>query len=257
MPTPAGEEAVAAAARILDEASTLEQRLAGEDLRPSGPVRLTTADTLIDLLTPIFELLRLAHPAIGLELIVSNTFLTLTRRDADIAIRPIAEAPEYCVGRQLAGVATAPYAALTYLEGRSGSLDLAGQSWLGFEDSLSHLRSARWIETHVPPDRIVYRSNSLLALRAAARAGIGVAALPCYLGDRDPSLRRIGPPMPEMEVSLWLLTHETMRNVVRVRAVLDFLTQHLQRERGLFEGGGMTTDGQREADLVNGEVGSG
>jgi DNA-binding transcriptional LysR family regulator len=238
VPTPAGEEAIAAAVRILDEATTLEQRLAGEDLRPSGTVRVTTPDTLIDLLTPIFDLLSLAHPAISLELIVSNAFLTLTRRDADIAIRPIAEAPEYCVGRRLAGVATAPYAAPAYLDGQSGSLDLAVQRWLGFEDSLSHLRSARWFEAHVSPDRIIYRSNSLLALRAAARAGIGVAALPCYLGDRDPSLCRIGPPMREMEVSLWLLTHETMRNVVRVRAVLDFVTQHLPRERDLLEGRG-------------------
>ena len=52
-PTSAGEAAVAAAGRILDALTALEQRLAGEDLRPAGTVRFTTTDTLVELITPI------------------------------------------------------------------------------------------------------------------------------------------------------------------------------------------------------------
>ena len=46
---------------------------------------------------------------------------------------------------------------------------------------------ARWVDANLTADRIVCRTNSLLAARAAARAGTGVAALPCYLGDPDPA----------------------------------------------------------------------
>ena len=82
------------------------------------------------------------------------------------------------------------------------------------------------------------RGNSLLALRAAARSGLGVAPLPCYLGDPDPWLVRVHPPLPEMASALWLLTHPDLRRVARVRAVLDFLADSLTRQRPVFEGRG-------------------
>jgi DNA-binding transcriptional LysR family regulator len=70
----------------------------------------------------------------------------------------------------------------------------------------------------------------------AARAGLGVAALPCYLGDSDPSLRRMHPPLAGLEVSLWLLTHPDLKRVARVRTVLDFLARKFTEQRQLIEG---------------------
>jgi DNA-binding transcriptional LysR family regulator len=235
-PTPAGEAAHAAAVRILDDLGDLERRLAGEDLRPSGTVRVTTTDTLVELVSPVFAALRAGHPEIAIELVVANSFFTLTKRDADIAIRPMTTAPENLVGRRLAALATAPYASPSYLARQTSRTALAAHAWLGFEESLSHLRSAQWVAANVADARIVYRSNSLTALQAAARAGIGVAALPCYLADPDPSLRRVQAPLADMEVSLWLLTHPDLRRVARIRTVLDFLARHLARQRRLIEG---------------------
>ena len=233
-PTPAGEAAMTTARRVLDDLAALEQRLAGEDLRPSGTVRLTTTDTLVELVTPILAALRDEHSEITVDLVVANSFFTLTTRDADVALRPAAAAPEELVGRRLAALATAPYAAPCYLAHRRGSL--ADHDWLGFDDSLGHLLSARWLSAHVPPERIVQRANSLVALREAARAGLGVTALPCYLGDTDPGLRRVAPPIAEMEVSLWLLVHPSLRRVARVRVVLDAIAASLARQRPLVEG---------------------
>ena len=92
------------------------------------------------------------------------------------------------------------------------------------------------MSSNVPREQIVFRADSLLALRSATAAGLGVAALPCYLGDRSAALRRFGQPMPEMEGSLFLLTHPTLRRVTRIRAVLDFIAQHVGERRGLIEG---------------------
>jgi DNA-binding transcriptional LysR family regulator len=235
-PTPAGEAAVAAARRILADLGDLEHRLAGEDLRPSGVVRVTTTDTLLDLIGPILAGLRAERPEITVELVVANSFFTLTKRDADIAVRPAAAAPENLAGQRLAALATAPYAAPRYLARQPDRTALPAHDWLGFEEGLSHLSSAKWVAAHVAPDRIVCRADSLLALRAAARAGMGVAALPCYLADPDPALRRVAAPLADMEVSLWLLTHPDLRRVVRIRAVLDFLAHHFARRRALIEG---------------------
>jgi DNA-binding transcriptional LysR family regulator len=170
------------------------------------------------------------------ELIVANTFFTLTKREADIALRPAVAAPEGLAGRRIATVATALYASSAYLERSDKKRPLREHNWLGFEDSLSHPRSARWVSANVLQERIVFRADSLLALRSAAVAGFGVAALPCYLADPVAELRHVTTPLPEMEASLWLLTHPDIRRVARIRTVLDFLADALTRQRGLIEG---------------------
>ena len=75
-PTSAGEMVIAAGTRILAELIDLERRLAGEDLRPSGIVRLTTTDTLVDVIASALAALKTEHPGIIVELIVANTFFT-------------------------------------------------------------------------------------------------------------------------------------------------------------------------------------
>jgi DNA-binding transcriptional LysR family regulator len=235
-PTAAGELAIAATTNILSDLDDLERRLAGEDLRPSGIVRVTTTDTLLELIGPILAALRSERPEIMVELVVDNAFFNLTRRDADVAIRPMTSAPDHLVGRRIASVATALYAAPEYLARQRDATGLSAHAWIGFEESLSHLRSAKWVDANIDRSRVVYRANSVLALQVAARSGMGVAALPCYLADPDSGLRRLRPPLADMEVSLWLLTHPDLRRVARVRTVLDFVARSLARHRALIEG---------------------
>ena len=235
-PTPAGEAAIVTATLFDRELSDLERRIAGEDLRPSGTVRVTTTDTLLDLVSPILATLRAEQPGIVIEVATGNEFFTLTRRDADVAIRPAAAAPEGLVARRIGTVATAFYAAPGYLDSRKG--DVREQDWLAPDNSLSHLASSRWMRAQISADRIKFRASSLLALRSAARQGLGVAPLPCSVGDADPLLRRFAEPMPELAVSLWLITHPDLRKVARIRAVLDVLAAGLIAHRPLLEGTG-------------------
>jgi molybdate transport repressor ModE-like protein len=159
-PTVAGEAALTSATRILAELGDIEHRLAGEDFRPSGTVRITTTDTLVGLVTSVFAALRAQHPEITIELTVSNSFFTLTKRDADIAVRPAATPPDNLVGRRLAALATAPYAATDYLA-RHPRTELPQHDWVGTDETLQHLASARWLSSYVEPNRILYRANSL------------------------------------------------------------------------------------------------
>lgn len=235
-PTTAGDAAVSAAAGILDDLGELERRLSGEDLRPSGVVRVTTTDTMVDFITPMFAALRVRHPEIIVELVAANTFFTLSKRDADVAIRPSSSAPENLAGRRIAVLATALYAAPDYLASHPYDNDPGGHAWIGFDDSLSHLASAKWVRAHVPAECVVWSANSPLAIQAAARSGMGIAALPCYLADPDPALCRVCPPIEAMQSALWLLTHPDLRRVARIRAVLDFAADWLAGQRLLLEG---------------------
>lgn len=238
VPTSAGEELWAIARRTEEALLHVESRLRGRDMRPSGLVRVATTDTLMaTLLGPILRSFREQHPEVELEIAVSNLPADLMRRDADVAIRPTLDPPQNLVGRRVGALAFAVYASSDVL-GRDGHSPPAGADlpWIGFDASLSHTRAAqslvRLLEGRQPPVRL----NSLLAAMQAARAGMGFALLPCYVGDGEPGLRRVGEPIREFAASLWLLTHPDLRRVARVKAFMDFCFDALRAESARLEG---------------------
>lgn len=233
--TPAGEEVVALARHMAAGVTELERRLAGRDLRPSGTVRLTTTDTLmLGPLPPLIAALRRREPAVTIEIGTANAFLSLSKREADIALRPAVAPPAPLVGRKLGVIATAIYAPRA--SGPIDPADLAAHDWVLPDDSLSALPSALWAGERRLDRRAAFRANSLLALRAAAAEGLGLAILPCYVGDAEPRLARAGDPVPELESELWLLTHPDLRRVARIRAVLDGLAALIGPLRPLLAG---------------------
>jgi len=229
--TAAGEDLLRTAERVEAEVEALERRLSGQDLRLTGSLRLTAPDDISEVLVmPLLAEFRHSYPDITVELVVDNRMLNLTRREADIAIRPTRQPPETLAGRRIAGLASAVYAAA------GTAADGADQRWIAWEEGGGPLLVARWLADHVDRHAIAYRSNSMLNQASGARAGLGLAVLPCFLGDGDPRLQRISGPLPELETELWLLTHPDLQRTARIRALLDLLYEALRNRRAQFEG---------------------
>lgn len=236
VPTAAGEAVIRLAEQLEVELGDLERRLAGQDLRPSGTVRITTTDTLIEPLMPILAAFQATYPEIVLELVPASQFFNLSKRDADVALRPSLSPPTDLYGRRVGRIAFAPYASRKYIaETGHRGLDSAHR-WLGLDDSLSHIEPHRWLRENVATERIVLRASSFLALVEAARLGMGVALLPCYMADGDSALERLSPPLEDLATDLWLLVHHDLRGTARVRAFLDFAFDALSKLRPRIEG---------------------
>lgn len=234
--TAAGEEVAAAARQIGDTVHDVERRLAGRDLRLTGTVRITTTDTLATALVPgALASFRAAHEAIELELTATPAMLNLSKRDADVAVRPSKAPPPNLVGRRVAGVAFALYAAPVYLARRPARRELDRHAWLVPDDSLAGTTVARWVARTLAVTPVL-RADSFMALAYAARGGLGVAALPCFVGDALGGLRRVRGPIAEMASELWVLTHADLRGTARIRAVTDHLVAALAADRALLEG---------------------
>lgn len=132
--TPRGEELVEAARAIGETVVALERRLQGADLAVSGPVRITTTDTLMASLLPAIVLgLKATHPALQIEITCTNQFLNLSKREADVAIRPADDPPPGLFGRRIASVGFAVYGARAsarpstgHVRAGAASLDRAG-----------------------------------------------------------------------------------------------------------------------------------
>ena len=231
--TAAGEDLLRTAERVEAEVEALERRLSGQDLRLTGSLRLTAPDDLAELLVmPLLAEFATRYPEITVELVVDNRMLNLTRREADVALRPTRQPPETLAGRRVAGIASAVYGAAGAAAGKAGDI---GQRWIAWEEGGGPAPVARWIAEHVDRHAIGYRSNSMLNQANAARAGLGLAVLPCFLGDGDPRLQRVGEPLPELATELWLLTHPDLQRTARIRALLDLLYDALRSQRAAFE----------------------
>jgi DNA-binding transcriptional LysR family regulator len=234
--TAAGETVADLAARFAEGITALELRLSGQDMRASGAVRITTTDTVGAIVVPHLPELRRTYPDIRAEIVISNSMADLTHREADIAIRPTMEPPELLVGRRIVDIAHAVYAAPAYLSRHSGR-EPAGHDWIGLDDSLRSTIIGRWMDENAPKERITCRVDALPTLRDAARAGMGLALLPCYAGDGADGLQRALRRIPAVPRSaLWLLTHNDLKQTARIRSVMDFLADALRSQRALFEG---------------------
>lgn len=234
--TAAGEALANSAREISETVTAVERRIVGEDLRLSGNVRVTTTDTLaLWILPPLLERFRQAHPAVQVELVSGNAQVDLSRREADVAVRPTLRPPDHLLGRRVCRVAYAPYAASSYLEQHRARTALPKHHWVAPDDSMATSVVGRYMRRHLSAAAVSFRANSLAVLAHAAKAGLGAAVLPCYLGEST-GLTRIREPLDEVGTDLWLLTHADLRKTARVRALLDFLTDAFAEQKALIEG---------------------
>jgi DNA-binding transcriptional LysR family regulator len=236
-PTPAGEALSAAAKRMEEEVAEVERRVVTQDLRPFGSVRVTTTDAvLFGLLTSVCSAFRRGHPGIKLEVVVSDRLLNLSKREADIALRPTSTPQETLVGRKLGDIAQAVYARAGHPAAGEREPDLTAFDWVGSDSSLSCTPVEKWMSAEHLDDLAAYRIDTLLGMREAVGAGLGLAVLPCYLCDPDPRFARVGRPIPELRTELWLLTHPDLRSVTRIRAFMDFAGDAIAKQRALMAG---------------------
>jgi DNA-binding transcriptional LysR family regulator len=231
--TAAGEEMRDSVSRIEEEITALALKVTGQDQRPSGTIRITAIDLLaVGVLPRHVAAFQVKWPGIEIEVVVADTVLDLTRREADVGLRIGNPVQETLVGRRVGRLAFAVYAATGPDAKELG--DPADSDWIGYGPAHGPLSRglARWW----PQMRQVYRTNSIIAAHAAARAGIGLAALPCVIADCDPKLVRAASLPEDFMLDLWLLTHEDLRDTARVRIFLDFIAAVLAADADQLEG---------------------
>lgn len=228
-----GEEMRHSVMRIEEEIAALALKVTGQDQRPSGTIRMTAVDMLaVGVLPRHLAAFRTAWPGIEIEMLVGDRVLDLTRREADVALRVGNPAQETLVGRRVGQLAFAVYASASH-DARALA-DPEQDDWIGF--GAAHGPLSRNLARWWPRMRQVYRTDSITAAQAAARAGIGLAALPCALADRDADLVRVAALPEKFALDLWLLTHEDLRNTARIRLFTDFLAAALMADADLLEG---------------------
>ena len=235
--TAAGETTLGAARSMANLAEELEGRISGRDLRLEGTLRITTTDTLmVSLLPPVLAAFHEQHPGVRLDVSVGTDIANLARREADVAIRVSASPPDLLIGRRISNVAMAIYRARGDLAPIAEVTELQGNKWVTLSDGFGDTAVGRWLRSNIAEERVVLRTDSFIAAMRAAAAGLGLAALPTYLGDSAADLKRASSLVPlQPSPVLWVLSHRDLKRTARVRAFVDFAASALLKERGRLE----------------------
>lgn len=229
LPTHAGQIATDHAERMELASLSLAQQIGGSDARVEGPVRVTALDGILDqIILPKVPRLLARHPGLEMTFASGLAVLNLNRREADIALRNIKPSDPDAVGRRLGQLAGTAYGAKHQDLGPYPPVISTpiGAGTRDFDQHLGHF---------FPGAPVAARANSESHLLALVRAGVGASILDCFLGDRDPGLRRLQPDTLLYE-DLWAVTHVDMHRTPRVQAVLQFLSTCLSEEADLIQG---------------------
>ncbi|HEV7318953.1 MAG TPA: LysR family transcriptional regulator [Ensifer sp.] len=222
---------MAATVRTMAAASELfvRQAAAPSDTL-SGVVRLSVSDFMaVEVVPPILARLRQSHPGIRIELVASDRVADLLSREVDVAIRNIPPVQSVLVAQKLPPVTLGFFASAQYLAARGVPdcvEDLAGHDLIGPDRNLRELALAEALRPAVA-QAFVLRTDSHTTVAAAIRASVGIGVMQVPSASRDPNLRRVLPGIVIAELGTWVVTHEDMRALPRIRAVFDALVAGL------------------------------
>jgi DNA-binding transcriptional LysR family regulator len=226
-----GEKLLPLAQSMADAAAAIDRRRAalGSDVRSA--VRIVAGEWAARFLAPRLSALADGHGGLSVSLTESHLDPDLDRCEADLFVRHGLPARGRLVRIGLGTIAGAIYGARVFIDAHpEAKTDARWRRcpWVAYDVPHEYIRSMAWLAKRLG-DRVPRVRASRIALQLEAiRAGAGLGILPCFVGDADPLLQRLTPPIEEIEADYWLLVHPDLKAVPRVRHVME-------RIRGVFK----------------------
>ena len=227
LPTSAALDLVPHAEAMAAAAAALRRAASGEATTDRGTVRLTASEFMgCEVLPPILAAFARRHPAITLELALSNRNEDLLRRDADIAVRMVRPTQAALVARRIGKLRIGLYAHRDYVAafGLPRSIaDLAGHRLIGFDRDDRSFRSVGPLAQQIDREMFGFRCDSDPAQFAALKAGLGIGGCQALLAQRLPELVPVLPGAVQFSLEMWLAMHGDLKATRRVRLLFDHL----------------------------------
>jgi DNA-binding transcriptional LysR family regulator len=245
--SPSGYQLTDAGLRLLPLAEQIETRcnqlyqdIAGKDARLGGTVRVATPEALgSQVIARHVAGFRQAHPDIEIELVAETRRMSLSKREADIAISFSRPESGRLIAWKLCDYRLRLYATREYLAAHppiKAIEDLAGHDFVSYIDDLIEMPELRFFDNTIKNAHVVFRSTNVSAQFNAILDGIGLGLVHCFMTQQDDRLQVVLPEQVSVERTYWLLVHEDLRHVARVDAVCQFLTGILGHNPGLMMG---------------------
>lgn len=186
----------------------------------SGRVTLSAPPVLVThLFAGHLARFRTDYPHIRLSLPAQGQQVSLSRREADVAVRLVRPVEKGNVARKIGKMPFGLYAHRSYIHLS------APERWqfIAFDQTYTHMPQQQWLLGIAGDRPVACELNHISEHLIAVRAGVGIAGLPCFVGDREADLVRIENDVPAFSREIWLVVHRDLRKTPAVRAVMDFV----------------------------------
>jgi DNA-binding transcriptional LysR family regulator len=224
--TDEGSAVLGHAERMEEEALAFQRELAGQEQHLDGVLRITSSDWFGEyVLAPVLADFSRTHPRVTIELLTDTRFLSLSRREADVAFRiqPFDE-PDV-VSRKLLRMPYGLYAKAGSPHPAAG--DGTDTRLITMDAAFGEMPDVAWLQRMLPNARTVFRSNARAIHARMCAQGVGLAVLPRPLGDGLDGLERVDVGEEPPARDTWLGYHRDMRRLARLRALLDSVIERL------------------------------
>lgn len=221
-------EMVRHAERIESELEAARAAAAGSQRELTGRVRITTTDSVLrGLVLPALGPLAAEHPRLQFEVTSTNELMSLTRRDADLALRATPKPPEHLVGRHLGAIRFVICAARS-LPASQRRKDFDELAWIAPDDAMPEHPSVRWRRKRWPKLAPSLYVDGIIGVVDAIQCGLGIGIVPLFMLGHERGLIALSKPLEGCESQLWLLAHPESRHLRRIAAAYQHLGQAIR-----------------------------
>lgn len=235
-----GEQLLAKAESMETEALAIQSEIGGADMALTGTVRIGAPDGFgTSFLAPRLARFIASYPGLEVQLVAMPRLLSLSKREADLAITLATPKEGKIVARKLADYRLGLYATAAYLDAAppvTSVEDLFAHRMIGYIDDLIFTPELDYLDEVARGLRPRLQSSNLVAQMRATVAGAGICVLPVFMAVNEPSLIRVLPDKVTLERAFWLVVHADLKDVARVRTVVDFIVREARAARGLLYG---------------------
>ncbi|MBO6562631.1 MAG: LysR family transcriptional regulator [Nisaea sp.] len=170
---------------------------------------------------------------LAIEIVSSERTESFARREADLAIRHGLPAAGNFVTRKVGTMRSAIYGSVSYIEQHPEALGesrFVSCDWILFTEEQAHYKSMRWLEERLRGKRPVARVTTTDLVHTSIAAGAGLGLLPCFIGDRDPRLRRATGPIDMLTADYWIIVPPEIAGLPYLRRAIDWIAARFKAE---------------------------
>ncbi len=227
--TQAAENMYGHALRMEEQAQAIDREIFGQDAELTGLLKLTVAHDFAErVIVSRLPQFQADYPCIDLQLLTTTGLIDLAAREADIAVRLTNKPPEYLVGRKVLPMRHGIYGSPRYLRSAEGPANVI--LFRGGDVQ------PEWVAEHFPKAVTALEMDDVSTMVKAVRNHMGLARLPCYVGDSEPGVQRLDVRLTPSTWGVWVLSHVDLRSTARVRVCREFLFEALEQQRELILG---------------------
>jgi len=227
-----GERAIETALEVERRFLDLDLSIASKDIDLAGPLKVSAPQLIIKVhLAEIFTAFTKAYPEIDLTIIATSDEVNLYRREADVSVRAVNDPDDTLWGRKILSQNRMYYGSKTYLKEIEDHQVIHCLNFMwGGDDA-----PAEVLKTY-PKARVAAKFDDMVAVLAAVNAGMGIARMPCFLGDSEENLQRVEGIKEQPYSDIWILTHPDFKKVPRIKVFMRFVAEALKETQSKFLG---------------------